>query len=216
MSIELDHVFVCSSPGAPEAEELIRIGFREGAPNRQAGQGTANRRFAFVNAMIELLWVCDEQEAQSEITRRTLLWDRWIARNGQACPFGICLRPAASVGVGAPFSALDYRPAYLPDPLALQIAEAGLEEPMWVYLSFMSRDKRKQHFAEHPNGAREITGLTLTTVEPLASSAAHCVVLSGILTARIGSETLLEIEFDHGKRSATFDLRPKLPILIRL
>jgi len=30
MRIELDHVFVCTAPGAPEAEEFVRFGLREG------------------------------------------------------------------------------------------------------------------------------------------------------------------------------------------
>ena len=60
MRVELDHLFVCTVPGAPEAEELVRFGLREGPSNQHLGQGTANRRFDFANAMIELLWVRDE------------------------------------------------------------------------------------------------------------------------------------------------------------
>jgi hypothetical protein len=56
MRLELDHLFICTAPGAPEAEEFVRFGLREGPPNQHPGQGTANRRFAFANAMIELLW----------------------------------------------------------------------------------------------------------------------------------------------------------------
>lgn len=57
MQIELDHLFVCTNPGAPEAEKLVRFGLHEGPPNQHPGQGTANCRFVFANAMIELLWV---------------------------------------------------------------------------------------------------------------------------------------------------------------
>src|ERR1035438_4241157 len=130
MSIELDHLFVCTAPGAPEAEELVRFGLLEGPPNRHTGQGTANRRFAFANAMIELLWVCDAQEAQSEGSRRTLLWERWSERKGKASPFGICLRPVASQDSVPPFPAWEYRPSYLPDPLAIHIGDSSIEEPM--------------------------------------------------------------------------------------
>ena len=73
MQVELDHLFVCTAPGAPEAEELVRFGLREGPASRHRGQGTANRRFAFSNAMMEFLWVSAAQEAQSEDPRRTLL-----------------------------------------------------------------------------------------------------------------------------------------------
>jgi len=55
MQIELDHLFVCTAPGAPEAERLVQFGLREGPPNQHPGQGTANRRFTFANAMIELV-----------------------------------------------------------------------------------------------------------------------------------------------------------------
>jgi hypothetical protein len=30
--IELDQLFVCTAPGAPEAEELVRFGLRDGPP----------------------------------------------------------------------------------------------------------------------------------------------------------------------------------------
>ena len=215
MSIELDHLFVCTAPGAPEAEELVRFGLLEGPPNRHTGQGTANRRFAFANAMIELLWVCDGQEAQSKGSQRTLLWERWSGREGQASPFGICLRPADSRSPVPPFSAWEYRPAYLPDPLVMHIGETGVEEPMWFYLNFMRRANREQQFIEHPIGIREITGLTVTTIAPLSSSVSQSVVQSGVLSTRTGSEHLLEIYFDGARRKETLDLRPHLPIIFR-
>ena len=163
MRFELDHLFVCTAPGAPEAEELIQFGLHEGPPNQHPGQSTACRRFAFANAMIELLWVSDEREAQSQSARRTLIGERWSGREDRASPFGICLRPVDAQDTGLPFPAWEYRPAYLPDPLVMDIGDVGIEEPMWVYLSFMRRTQRKNWFSEHPVGIREITGLTLTT-----------------------------------------------------
>jgi hypothetical protein len=137
--MELDHLFVCTAPGAPEAERLVQFGLQEGPPNQHPGQGTACRRFVFANAMIELLWVSDAAEAQSDGARPALLWKRWSGRESGASPFGICLRPADSSTTDSPFPAWEYRPPYLPEPLCLQIGEAGVEEPMWVYLSFMRR-----------------------------------------------------------------------------
>jgi len=162
MRIELDHLFVCTAPGAPAAEKLVQFGLHEGPPNQHPGQGTACRRFAFGNAMIELFWVSDASEAQSQSTRRTLLWERWSGREHNASPFGICLRPVDPQNTGPPFPAWEYRPAYLPEPLVMHIGDVGIEEPMWVYLSFMRRAQREQWFIEHPIGIREITGLTLT------------------------------------------------------
>ncbi len=103
---ELDHLFICTSVGAPEADRLIEFGLTEGSPNVHPGQGTANRRFFFQNAMLELLWVRDSAEAESETTRPTRLWERWTGRNNGACPFGFCFRPATSQPGELPFSGM--------------------------------------------------------------------------------------------------------------
>jgi hypothetical protein len=216
MRIELDHLFVCTAPGAPEAEKLVQFGLHEGPPNQHPGQGTANRRFAFANAMIELLWVSDAKEVQSQSTRRTLLWERWSGREDNASPFGICLRPVDSQDTGPPFPAWEYRPAYLSDPLLMHIGEVGIEEPMWIYMGFIRRVHREQWFIEHPIGIREITGLTLTTPVPLRSNVSKKIVDSGILATRTGATSLLEIEFDGNLRKQYMDFRPHLPFVFQL
>ncbi len=216
MRIELDHLFVCTSPGAPEAEKLVQFGLHKGPPNQHPGQGTACRRFAFANAMIELIWVSDAMEAQSQSVRPTSLWERWSGREGNASPFGICLRPVDSQDTKAPFPSWEYRPAYLPDPLFMNIGKAGVEEPMWIYLSFMQRVHREQWFVEHPVGIREITGLTLTTHVPLRSPVAQRILESGIVSTRAGATSLLEIEFDGSRRKEHVDFRPHLPFIFQL
>src|ERR1700759_3284416 len=87
---EIDHVFICTSAGGSEADQLVAFGLTEGSRNHHPGQGTANRRFFFENAMLELLWVEDAEEARSEAVRRLALWERWSQRNLGASPFGIC------------------------------------------------------------------------------------------------------------------------------
>lgn len=186
MRIELDHLFVCTAPGGPEAEKLVQFGLREGPPNQHSGQGTDSRRFSFCNAMIELMWVSDAAEAQNQDTKRTQLWDRWSGRSDRASPFGICMRPAASPDPGPPFPSWEYRPAYLSDPLVMHIGEAGIEEPMWVYLGFVRSLHRERWFVDHPIGIREITGVTLTTPLPLHSLVSQKVIESGILASHTG------------------------------
>ena len=160
--------------------------------------------------MIELVWVNDAEEAQSECSRRTQLWERWSGREGKASPFGICVRPVDSQNTESPFPAGKYQPSYLPDPLVMHIGEAGVEEPMWVYLGFMRRFDREQRFVEHPLGIREITNLTLTTPVPLCSTASQSMVESGILSSQVGPKSLLEIEFDSNRRKEIVDFRPHL------
>ena len=169
-----------------------------------------------MNAMIELVWVNDAEEAQSECTRRTQLWERWSGRSGEASPFGICVRPVDSHNGEPPFPAWKYRPSYLADSLVMHLGEAGVEEPMWVYLGFMRRLDREQRFAEHPIGIREMTHLTLTTSVPLRSVASQRIVENGILSSQDGEESLLEIEFDGRGRKEVVDFRPHLPVVFQL
>ncbi|HEY6374300.1 MAG TPA: hypothetical protein VIX90_02125, partial [Edaphobacter sp.] len=96
------------------------------------------------------------------------------------------------------------------------IAEAGVEEPMWVFLGFMRRAFREQHFVEHPVGIREMTGVTLTTPVPLRSTASQVVLSNQILSVRDGGAPLMEIEFDGNRRNETADFRPHLPLVFHL
>jgi hypothetical protein len=222
MPLELDHFFVCTSPGAPAAEELIGFGLREGDPNTHPGQGTVCRRFSFLNAMIELVWVSNPAEAQSPSTRPTLLWERWSSRDSGASPFGICVRPTSNLPLGAaprdgdPFAGWAYKPSYLPEPLQLFIGDAGVEEPMWVYFDFMRRAMREAHFKVHPIGIREVTGLVIHTPIVLESEASRVVASNGVFSAYASAHAhLLEIEFDHHRRASSQDFRPSLPLMFR-
>src|SRR6266705_2850427 len=73
MTSEFDHVFICVSVGGEEAGALAAFGLTEGTPNVHPGQGTACRRFFFANNYLELLWVSNAGEAQSEAIQPTHL-----------------------------------------------------------------------------------------------------------------------------------------------
>ncbi|GCL65468.1 VOC family protein [Pseudaquabacterium pictum] len=130
MTFRLDHIFVCTSIGAPEAQALLDAGLVEGSGNVHPGQGTSNRRFFFEYGFLELLWVHDESEATSTRTRPTRLWDRWSMRGGQANPFGICFSPQSEVDLSLPFASWAYEPVYLPKGKRIFFAQAAaLSEP---------------------------------------------------------------------------------------
>jgi hypothetical protein len=215
MAIELDHVFICVAEGGPEAVRLVQFGLLEGAPNVHPGQGTANRRFFFRTAMLELLWVQDPIEAQSDQTASTKLWERWSGRSAGACPFGMITRPATAGNCDPPFPASEYRPKWLPAGLQIYVSPAGPEEPMWVYMPFLIGSDRQQHFVEHPNAVRDITNLTLQSPGLLRSAAAQVCMNNGVFTHQPGPEHLLVIEFDNGSRHEVTDFRPDLPLVVR-
>jgi hypothetical protein len=207
--IELDHLFVWTEAGAPEAELLVQFGLTEGEPNTHPGQGTACRRFFFNNAYLELLWVADPAEAQNETTRPTQLWTR--SQRGPSSPFGVAFRPSAP-GVSVPFPSWEYRPPYLPAGLAIRVGkDVPLVEPWWFYLDF----RRKPQRVEHPAGFRAITRVRLTanTTEP--SEVARAVLGAGVVSMVPGREPLAELWFDGGVNDLSKDFRPALPLVFR-
>lgn len=155
---ELDHVWIASSPGAPEADALVDAGLVEGSANTHPGQGTANRRFFFDNAYLEWLFLVDEREAAS--VARTALLQR-LRRDGGTCPFGICLRPTAAVTERAPFPSWEYAPRYLPAGMSIPIAFAS-EDPCNPMLFVVPASSRRE-----PANRARIAQVTLHTPVPL-------------------------------------------------
>jgi hypothetical protein len=221
IAFELDHLFVFTNVGAPEADRLVSLGLTEGSRNVHPGQGTANRRFFFRNAMLELLWVSDEQEAQSEPIARTRLWERSQWRRTGASPFGICLRSSDGETAALPFETWSHRPPYLPTGIEIAVAASTSPgEPMLFAISFGGQpdaappDRREP--IEHPLGVREITDVrvTLTGDGPFTPSL-HAAQQLGIASFVRDRDHLMEVTFDNASRGEAADLRPRLPLTLR-
>jgi hypothetical protein len=222
MSLELDHVFVWTSAGAPEAERLKDFGLTEGASNTHPGQGTACRRFFFQNAYLELLWVSDPVETQSEAVRPIRLWERWCGRDANACPFGFIFRPAADPTGGIPFPVREYRPAYLTPPLSIAVGTNAdvLVEPLLFYLPFARRPDRtspeKQQPLHHAAGLCEMTSVELVSPHAAQTSPSlRAVVEAGLVRLCAGPEYRVELGFDGERQARSFDFRPALPVVLR-
>lgn len=216
--MEIDHVFIRSQRTAPEAELLKSFGLTEASPNTHLGQGTANRRFFFKNCFLELLFLENAEDAQSQTTKPTQLFERLSHHDSDVSPFGLCFRAKSTMQTAAPFLSWQYHPAYLPLHLHVDIAKhLSLIEPMWFYLSFATRPDQaspeKQQPFQHRNNLSEITKIKL-----------HIPKLSKNLTVSevqyienlelIDSENhLLEIVFDHQKQNKMHDFRPDLPLI---
>ncbi|PZV07016.1 MAG: hypothetical protein DCF32_08375 [Leptolyngbya sp.] len=221
MAFELDHLFICTAPNAPAAEQLVQFGLVEGRSNRHAGQGTANRCFFFHNLMLELLWVHNAAEAQSEVTRPTYLWERWAGRSQNACPFGLCLRPIeGQVHEVLPFPSWDYQPIYLPPGVAIPIATnvSVLTEPMLFYLPFAKRQdsypEAKAQPLDHAFGC-EVTRVSLTlTQSPPRSGELEALSATNLITIQTGPAYLMELGFDGETQGQHHDFRPALPLII--
>jgi hypothetical protein len=211
MSVELDHFFVLAEPGAPEASALVALGLQEGTPNVHTGQGTANRRFFFSDAMLEFLYLRDPHEAMNGAAARLRLVERLSSAG--ASPFGIVLRTTSAVP-GPPFPGWHYRPEYTePDRPFLVGANSNLlEEPLCVVLpvnaGFNPREKRSSEpFAS-------LTELRISV--PVSKPSGVLQALSGLDRIRLvlGAPHCLELIFQHGRAAQCADLRPALPLLV--
>jgi hypothetical protein len=214
MTAELDHIFICCAEGAPESDLLVEQGLVEGSPNNHPGQGTANRRFFFGNAYLELLWVNVAEEAQSEAVAPMQLWERWQHRSSAACPFGIVFRPrSTAIPAQAPFPTWSYRPSYLPAGFAIELGrELALSEPLLFYLPFARPPGSLQpQPTVHPAGIGAITGVSVTLPhgrEP--SETLQCALDGGLLTIAKGPAYQLDLAFTGEGRP--LDFRPGLPL----
>jgi hypothetical protein len=220
MSFELDHLFVCVSEEAPEADRLIEFGLTEGPRNTHPGQGTANRRFFFQNGMIELVWLQDEAEAKTALVTTTRLFERLHHRQTAASPFGLVFRPARQGESRLPFDCWEYRPPYLPAGMSFYIGENStiIEEPFLAYIPFrVGAEEYLAHlkpYLDHNAGFRDITSVIITTPEPKPISAAFDAAKNlGCVSFIGGDDHLTEVEFDSGEEGRTIDFRPDLPLV---
>ncbi len=218
MNLELDHVIVCCDAGAPEAAAVAAAGLLEGSSNVHVGQGTANRRFFFRNAYLELLWVADLTEARREPARRTRLWERWLRRRQGACPFGVAFRPAdAEADEAPPFPTWAYHAPYLPAQVSIGIALATpLTEPEFLHMTFATPpDAKNREPMNHPVGFARLTGIGIGVPSDPHSPAAKTASASGLVTFFSAPQYVMELNFDGGTGDRCFDLRPRVPLVFR-
>ena len=219
MTVQLDHLFICTDVGADSAEVLLTFGLKEGSGNRHPGQGTANRRFFFHNFMLELLWVEDPEAAHSAAIQRTGLWERWRDRRSGACPFGVGLRGGQVDRL--PFAHWNYCPPYLPDDhLSIVVAANSLQvdEPFQFWIPFGGRPDELQggrtQPLNHACGLTEVTGVTCA-IPKAASPELQSIVEHGLVNLIHAPEYRVELTFDGSQLGASKDFRPLLPLVMR-
>lgn len=219
--MEIDHIFICTKTKAPAGDLLRDFGLVEGSPNVHPGQGTANRRFFFHNLMLELLWVENKEEVQSELTKPVRLYERCLGISNNISPFGIAFRPATEKDEAVPFPVWDYHPIYLPHSLKIQVADnTPLSEPMYFYLPFATRQdevpiKRREPM-EHNISLIELTSVKVQLSQDKDLSETACILKKlDILSIEPDGENLIELEFDNGKLNQSKDFRLDLPLVFR-
>lgn len=218
-SAELDHLFLFTAPGGPEAALLTEFGLKEGARRTHAGQGTSNVCFYFRNAYLELIWASDEAEIGSKLVEPLGLRERALWRENGASPFGVCFRPAGPKGKTPPFGSWPYRPPYLPPGMSIAMGRNSRrrEEPLLFFLAEAVRPdswpRERKAALDHAPGLGEITSvrIQLSGTDPLSLEWAAASKLGPVTLTR-GHPPFLELTFDGGASGKSRSFAPALPL----
>jgi len=217
--MEIDHLFLRARRDAPEADALRAFGLSEGSGNRHPGQGTANRRFFFDNAFLELLWIEDEDEIRSEATAPTRLAERLQADGADVSPFGVCFRPSSAQDA-APFPTWQYAPGYLPAGMTIGFGrDVPLTEPMWCFFAHgtppAAAPVERRQPLRHAAGLAALTAVAITVPGTgVRSAPAVAAQDSGRVAIAPGDAHLMTLTFDDGRAGGRHDFRPGLPLVI--
>ena len=217
--IEMDHLFVFSRVDAPEADELVTVGFTEGSRNTHAGQGTACRRFFFENVMLEFIYVTDIEATRNGLSEATGLAERWLGQGSGASPFGLCFRPVHGDDEAAPFPSWTYGPRYLPGGTpSYEISQRcrSIEEPFVFFTPKFSRPDlyppdRAQPLV-HRNGATAVTHVHLENPRCVLPDLQSPLMPANLLLHRADRHRLC-VEFDGGRQGRQLELAA-LPVTL--
>jgi hypothetical protein len=212
MTIELDHFFILTEPGAPHADLLSGIGLTEGPHNDHPGQGTANRRFFFSNTALELLYVRDTSEAANGRGSRLRIVER--AADVKASPFGLIVR-ATTESTDVPFPGWRYCPEYFRADQCFHVGENSdlLEEPLCICMPLNMPLPDAQLRLANPQ--MTVTELRLSVPAVRPSLTLEAVADCERISLRLNEPHRMELVFNEEKEGKSTDMTPDLPLIVR-
>ena len=230
-SVEVDHIYVVTQPGAPEAAVLRAAGFQ--VPESRTihtGNGSSSVGVIFENAYLELLYedstVSDSANSPAERARWRRVFD-WRASG--ASPVGVGLRRLEKAPDSLPFPTermppqpwmrpgTDMRLVTTPaDSLAPNVFVVPRYMALTGWIDDARRDTSFAASLRHPLGVRRVTEVRVVVADRDGIPPnLRLLREAGVLSVEQGAGPLLDLTFDGGSRGATRDFRPELPLVIR-
>ena len=212
MNLFLDHIFIITQPGAPEAERLSEIGLVEGSSNVHPGQGTSNRRFFLYGFTIELLYVSDEEEATTGSGRGLGILSRW--RDIEASPFGIVVR-VSDKETSPAFPGWRYTPDYFDGKMSFHVGKNSdlLHEPLCICMP-PSLPAPAPVPTEYANPDWQLTSLEIDMpTEKPSEALKHFAAIDGI-HLHFGKPHKMTMKFNNSATGSIENFFPELPLII--
>lgn len=210
VNLELDHLFILTDKPKEAGDILVSMGLKESFSRNHEGQGTSNRRFEFSNGMLEILYVRDNEEANNGPARNLRFSERILKAN--ASPFGIILTRKDDLDLDMPFGGWKYQPNYFEPPSAFHVGNNSeiLEEPLCIYVPFIDPIDRKVDEGVF----KSISHVQVFVPLVAFSETLHTIQSADRLQIEHGSDHLVVVTLDNGRRGLSNDLRPDLPLII--
>jgi len=212
VDLELDHFFILTDKPKEAGDLLVSMGLNESFSRDHKGQGTSNRRFAFSNGMLEILYIRDSEESNNGPAKKLRFPERIQKEN--ASPFGILLTRSDDSQQGMPFSGWKYQPDYFEPPNAFHVGDNSdiLEEPLCIYVPFIGPVSRMEEIGTF----KSISNVQVSVLRRKMSDTLRTLQTADRLQIELGSEHMLVVTLDNGRSKLSKDLRPFLPLIINL
>ncbi len=226
--LQLDHVFIWVTKGAPEAKALENAGLTiQDRTNQHTGQGTASKIFIFANLYLEVIWIEDAQAAEKNGARTGIdMATRADWQRTGASPFGVGLHRLFGRETAIPFPVTHYWAEWMQPKTIIEFAQTVTHrnEPMFFvvpdYISTGSPAaegilKEGLKTSKHRLGVSRVSNLRVVLTGQKLTPTSKLLAKSGIIEVERGKAPLMELTFDDGEKSKSVDLRPQLPIVLK-
>ncbi len=239
--IEIDHLNIWVTNPKKAKEKLVDIGFTsvpDSLSEIHHGQGTAGRYFYFLNGYLELIFVYDYAEfgKNNEINKNLDFPERAKFNQNGAAPFSIALKLNDYSVEKIPFKTVKYHQNWMESNANIYAAKnskkninepsifviypeikSGTFESLSELENFPTDNDYWKAFFKHPNGAKKITNIIITSTDlDLKTETIEAVNNIENIEIKNGSKHSMELYFDNNIQKKSFDLRPELPLIIYL
>jgi len=220
--VVLDHVWIVTSPGAPERKALESAGFTIApSTNHHEGQGTSSITVEFLNGYLELIWVDAAVSGTPQVIEKFRQRAQW--RTSGWSPIGLAMHRKENGTAPLPWPTWTLpRAAWLREGTSIEMLtprEKPRSPSVFVippYLAIEAPGKSAPG-VQQQNGTRRISSLRIVapSSEEVAGLPAGDLCETATCTFVAGREWLLELTLDGNRQEQERDFRPQLPLVVR-